>query len=144
MPKILILFGPNLNVIGIREPEIYGHTTHAQLVENCTQKGRELGLEVTCRQSNFEGELVTWIPESRGQFDGIVINAGAYTHTSIAILDALKFAELPVFEVHMSNIFARESYRHHSYISPVAQGVICGYGANGYLYALQELKERLK
>ncbi|HBM90843.1 MAG TPA: type II 3-dehydroquinate dehydratase [Rhodospirillaceae bacterium] len=138
-PHILVLNGPNLNTLGVREPEIYGHKTLADVEALCGQMASQLGLTVTCRQSNHEGELVTWIQEAYGSASGIVINAGAYTHTSIAIHDALKMTGLPVIEVHISNVFARETFRHHSYISPIARSVICGCGIDGYGLALRTL-----
>ena len=141
--KILILNGPNLNLLGQREPEVYGRETLADIERACAKTARTLGLEVDFRQSNREGELVDWIQQARDGHDGIVINAGAYSHTSVAILDALLAAERPVIEVHLSNLFKRESFRHHSYISQAAQGVICGLGAAGYLYALDALGRRL-
>lgn len=141
--RVLILNGPNLNLLGTREPEIYGRLTLAALEEACRAKGEALGLSVTCRQSNHEGELVGWIQEARQQQDGLVINAGAYTHTSVALLDALRAVGLPVIEVHLSNIFRRESFRHHSYISEAADGVICGLGKTGYLLALEALAQLL-
>ncbi len=135
-PRVLILNGPNLNLLGTREPEIYGATTLADIESSCQARAGELGLEVDCRQSNSEGELVDWIQESRDRHDAIVINPGAYSHTSIAILDALQAAGLPVIEVHLSNIHQRESFRHRSYVSKAAKGVICGFGADGYRLAL--------
>lgn len=142
-PRVLVLNGPNLNLLGTREPEIYGRLTLAALEEACSAKGAALGLSVTCRQSNHEGELVGWIQEARQDQDGLVINAGAYTHTSVALLDALRAVGLPVIEVHLSNIFRRESFRHHSYISEAADGVICGLGKTGYLLALEALAQLL-
>lgn len=138
-PLILVLNGPNLNMLGAREPEIYGHATLSDVEAACKKAAGELGLKVECRQSNHEGELVTWIQQSRSTHHGIVINAGAYTHTSIAILDALKMCGLPIIEVHVSNIFAREQFRHHSYISPIANGIICGFGIDGYAHAVRGL-----
>ena len=142
-PRVLVLNGPNLNLLGTREPEIYGRLTLAALEEACSVKGASLGLSVTCRQSNHEGELVGWIQEALQDQDGLVINAGAYTHTSVALLDALRAVGLPVIEVHLSNIFRRESFRHHSYISEAADGVICGLGKTGYLLALEALAQLL-
>jgi 3-dehydroquinate dehydratase II len=141
MPKampanILVLNGPNLNMLGLREPAVYGHETLADVNAAIQARADELGAEVECRQSNHEGELVTWIQQARGEKTAIIINAGAYSHTSIAIPDALRAAEVPVYEVHLSNIYQRESFRHHSYISDLATGVICGLGLDGYLYAL--------
>ncbi|MGQ9367358.1 type II 3-dehydroquinate dehydratase [Azospirillum sp. ST 5-10] len=141
--SILVLNGPNLNMLGMREPHIYGATTLDDLETICQEHAEPLGLSVDFRQSNHEGELVSWIQEARTDHDGIVINAGAYTHTSIAILDALSAAERPVVEVHLSNIFKRESFRHHSYISAVAQGVICGFGPHGYRMALDAMAQIL-
>ncbi len=136
---VLVLNGPNLNMLGTRDPEIYGHTTLAEIEATCVEHGQTLGLAVSCRQSNHEGELVGWIQEARGSMGGLVVNAGAFTHSSVAILDALSIVDMPIVEVHLSNIFARESFRHHSYISPVATGVICGLGAQGYILALDAI-----
>lgn len=135
--RILILNGPNLNLLGMREPEVYGRDTLADIESACRRRATELGLEVDFRQSNHEGELVGWIQEARGRVSAIVINAGAYTHTSIAILDALLAVDIPVYEVHLSNIFRREDFRHVSFVSRAAQGVICGLGAMGYQMALE-------
>ncbi len=135
-PRVLILNGPNLNLLGTREPEIYGATTLADIEASCQERAGELGLEVDCRQSNSEGQLVDWIQESRERHEAIIINPGAYSHTSIAILDALQAAGLPVIEVHLSNIHQREAFRHWSYVSQAATGVICGFGADGYGLAL--------
>jgi len=143
-PKILIVNGPNLNMLGVREPSIYGRGALADIEKLCRKSGRELGLAVDFRQSNHEGEIVGWIQESRSTHGGIVINAGAYTHTSIAILDALQATELPAIEVHLSNIFRRESFRHHSYVSLAARAVICGLGPTGYRLALAALAEILE
>ena len=136
---ILVLNGPNLNLLGVREPKTYGSETLADIEEACLERAAALDLALDFRQSNHEGQLVDWIQEARESADGIIINAGAYTHTSIAILDALRACELPIIEVHLSNIFAREDYRHHSYISSVARGVICGFGAQGYILALDAI-----
>ena len=139
---IFVLSGPNLNLLGTREPEIYGATTlediHARLKNLATSKDQS----VTCRQSNNEGDLVTWIQEAGQSGKGLIINAGAYTHTSIAIADAIRSIDIPVIEVHLSNIYQREDYRHHSYISPLAKGVICGFGASSYEMALTALTEK--
>ncbi|WP_179379390.1 type II 3-dehydroquinate dehydratase [Jannaschia marina] len=140
MTKTLILNGPNLNLLGQRQPEIYGAETLADVEAACTDLAQSLGLgPVTCRQSNHEGELVDWIQEARGTQDAIVINPGAYSHTSIAILDALNAFEGRVVEVHISNIHAREAFRHHSHVSARADAVIAGLGTEGYLAALRYL-----
>ncbi len=142
--SILVLNGPNLNLLGRREPGIYGAATLADIDTLCVERGRELGLDVTCRQSNHEGELVTWIQEIHDQFAGLVINPGAYSHTSIAIHDAMRALEEPIIEVHLTNIHQRESFRHQSYVSLVATGVICGLGATGYEMALMGLSNLVK
>ena len=141
---ILILNGPNLNMLGTRQPHIYGSETLADVEAACHRHAQALGLTVDFRQSNHEGVLVDWIQEARGSRAGIVVNAGAYTHTSVAILDALLACELPVVEVHLSNIHRREPFRHHSYISQAAIGMICGFGSHGYLLALSALAHRLE
>jgi len=137
--KVLILNGPNLNLLGEREPDIYGHETLADIEARCKDNGRNLGLDVDFRQSNLEGELVNWIQEARKGFDGIIINPAAFTHTSVALLDALLASEKPVIEVHLSNIHRREEFRHNSYVSKAATGVICGLGSQGYDLALQAM-----
>lgn len=137
--SILVLNGPNLNMLGVRQPEVYGRDTIADIARACAAEAKALGLGVDFRQSNHEGELVTWIQEARGAKAGIIINPGAYGHTSIALLDALTLAELPVIEVHLSNIHRREPFRHQTYVSQIATGVICGLGAQGYLLALQAM-----
>ena len=139
---VYVLNGPNLNMLGLREPHIYGSETLDDVRGLVEAHARGLGMTVSFRQSNIEGELVNWIQEARTGASAIILNAGAYTHTSIAILDALNAAELPVVEVHLSNIHAREAFRHHSYVSPVATGVICGFGATGYKLALSALAEK--
>lgn len=139
--KVLVLNGPNLNMLGLRQPEVYGTTTLADIEATCVAHGEKIGLAVTCRQSNYEGELVTWIQEARGTEYGIILNAGAYTHTSVAIRDALAAAEVPFIELHLSNVFAREDFRHHSYLSQLAKGVICGFGAKGYSLALDAMAD---
>ena len=141
--RVLVLNGPNLNMLGTREPQTYGSQTLADIEQMAVEEGSALGLEVTCRQSNIEGELVTWIQQALGAYDAVVINPGAYSHTSIAIHDAFRAVSLPVVEVHLSNIYTREPFRHHSYVSPVALGVICGLGATGYKLALRALAEKL-
>jgi 3-dehydroquinate dehydratase II len=140
---ILVLNGPNLNMLGKRQPEIYGRETLADVEQACRKEAERLGISIEFGQSNHEGVLVDLIQAAREKNAGIVINAGAYTHTSVALLDALNAAELPVIEVHLSNIYKRESFRHHSYISPVAVGVIAGLGSHGYLLALQALARLL-
>ena len=141
---VLVLNGPNLNLLGRREPGIYGSATLTDIEARCVEKGNDLGLDVTCRQSNHEGELVTWIQEVYGQFAGLVINPGAYSHTSIAMHDAMRSLEEPIIEVHLSNIHQRESFRHHSYATLVATGVICGFGAQGYEMAMSGLALMIK
>jgi len=126
-------------MLGVRQPEIYGSETLGDIEAACRTRGGELGLKIDFRQSNVEGELVTWIQEARKQVGGLVINAAAYTHTSVVLLDALSLIDAPIIEVHLSNIYARDSFRHHSYISPVATGVICGLGSVGYLLALDAI-----
>jgi len=141
--RVLVLNGPNLNMLGIREPQTYGSQTLADIENMCVSEGQKLGLEVICRQTNREGELCEWIQQALGQFQGIVINAGGYSHTSIAIHDAIKAVAIPTIEVHISNIYAREPFRHHSTISPAAAGVICGLGPAGYRLALIALAEKV-
>ncbi len=140
--RVLVLNGPNLNMLGQRQPEIYGRTTLAEIDAAVEAVAGEIGLEAICRQSNHEGELVAWIQEARGVFDAIVINAAAYTHTSVALLDALTLFEGPVVEVHLSNIHRREAFRHHSYVSGAALGMIAGFGPVGYRLALLALEDR--
>jgi 3-dehydroquinate dehydratase II len=141
---IYVLNGPNLNMLGVREPTIYGHDTLDDIQGKCKVAGLAHGLDIDFRQSNIEGELVGWIQEARSKAKGIILNAGGYTHTSVAILDALQAAELPVIEVHLSNIFRRDQFRQHSYISLAATGVICGLGAKGYELALEAMASLLK
>lgn len=141
--RVLVLNGPNLNMLGIREPATYGSQTLQDIETLCATEGKRLGLAVECRQSNREGELVEFIQSAHGSKDAIVINPAGYSHTSVAIRDALSAVALPVVEVHLSNIHAREEFRHFSYVSGVATGVICGLGAAGYRLALEALAERL-
>ncbi|MGB0960326.1 MAG: type II 3-dehydroquinate dehydratase [Halocynthiibacter sp.] len=136
MTSLLLLNGPNLNLLGTRQPEVYGATTLAEIEENCVAFGARHGIDVTCMQSNHEGALIDAIHAAKTVHDGIILNAGAYTHTSIALMDAISSTELPVVEVHLSNIHARETFRHTSYIAPVAVGQICGFGAKGYEFAI--------
>ena len=142
--KVLILNGPNLNLLGMREPDIYGHETLADIERRCLQKAKALELEIDMRQSNSEGDLINWIQEAVSKWAAIVINPAAYTHTSVAIMDALKLVTCPIVEVHLSNIYQREAFRHHSYVSPVATGVICGFGSAGYEYALEAISGLLR
>jgi 3-dehydroquinate dehydratase II len=141
---VLVLNGPNLNMLGKRQPKIYGRETLADVEKACRAEAARLGLAIEFAQSSHEGVLVDLIQAARDKNSAIVINAGAYTHTSVALLDALNAAELPTVEVHISNIYKRESFRHHSYISPAAVGVIAGLGTQGYLMALQALARLLK
>ena len=141
---ILILNGPNLNMLGVREPAIYGTDTLADIEAACAERAAELELDIDFRQSNHEGQLVDWIQEARQSADGIILNPAGFTHTSVAIHDALKIAGVPVIEVHISNIHRREQWRHHSYISLVADGVIMGLGAQGYLVALDAMARILE
>ena len=143
MKKILLLNGPNLNLLGTRQPEIYGHTTLADVEASAVALGAELSVEVVCKQSNYEGQLVDWIQEARGDMAGIVINPAAYTHTSVAILDALNMFEGPVVEIHISDIHTREDFRQHSYVSYRADASVIGKGVDGYSIALREVVGRL-
>lgn len=143
-PSVLVLNGPNLDLLGRREPAVYGSETLADIEALCREEGAALGLDVVCAQSNYEGRLIELIHEAFGQHAGLVMNPGAYTHTSIAIMDAIRGVALPLVEIHVSNVHAREAFRHHSYISPVALGVICGFGAQGYRFALQALAQHIE
>ncbi len=136
---IYILNGPNLNLLGTREPETYGSTTLAQIEESCRARARSFGHTIDFRQSNIEGEIISAIHEAQHKAKGIILNAGAYTHTSVALHDALKAVALPAIEVHLSNVFKREPFRHHSYISPASHGVICGFGPMSYELAIEGL-----
>lgn len=140
MPKpIYVLNGPNLNLLGTREPEIYGKDTLDDVAAIAAKRAGALGLKCDFRQSNVEGELVTWVQEAREKGSGIIMNAAGLTHTSVALLDALQAADVPIIEVHLSNIFRREDFRHHSYVSKAAVGVICGLGAQGYALAVEAM-----
>lgn len=136
MSKILVINGPNLNLLGTREPDVYGHETLADIEAACHKHADGLGMTVEFRQTNTEGELVDWVQQAKQGHDLLIVNAGAYTHTSVALLDALLSCDVPVIEVHLSNIHQREDFRHHSYVSKAAQGMICGFGGYGYQMAL--------
>jgi 3-dehydroquinate dehydratase-2 len=138
--KILILNGPNLNLLGTRQPEIYGRETLADIEGRCRALCAELEFDLDFRQTNGEGELVTWVQDARTERDGLLLNAGAYTHTSVALLDALNACDIPVVEVHLSNIYGREPFRRHSYVSLAADGTICGFGGGGYELGLRALR----
>lgn len=144
MKPIYILNGPNLNLLGLREPAVYGPETIGDLELRCAAKAKALGQQVVFRQTNTEGELIGWIHEAQSKAVGIIINGAAYTHTSVALHDALKAVNIPTIEVHLSNVYAREPFRHHSYISPVAHGVICGFGGQSYELALEGIVQILK
>jgi 3-dehydroquinate dehydratase II len=146
MPSVLVLNGPNLNLLGTRKPELYGTTTLADVAAMCREQAGKLGLEVVFRQSNHEGELIDWIHEAGGQVKagdciGAVFNPGALTHTSVALHDAIEGASLPVIELHISNVHNREEFRHHSYVSPVARGIVVGFGVYGYTLAIHGLHQ---
>ena len=143
-PTILVLNGPNLNMLGQRQPEVYGRESLKGIETACAARAKALGLAIDFRQSNIEGELVTWLQQARGRAAGIVINPAGYGHTSVALLDALLVTELPVIEVHLSNIHRREPFRHHTYTSQAATGVICGLGSQGYLLALDAMANLIK
>lgn len=143
MNSILVLNGPNLNLLGTRQPDIYGTTTLAMIERTCRAHAASAGMTVECAQSEHEGALIEAIHAARGRHAGIVLNAGAYTHTSVALMDAIAAAGVPVVEVHLSNIHAREEFRRRSFIAPVALGQICGFGARGYLLAIDALAGHL-
>lgn len=138
--NILILNGPNLNMLGVREPDVYGFKNLSAIALECEEYASEIGFDIDFQQSNIEGELVTIIQQAHTHFNGVIINAGAYSHTSIAIHDALKILDVPIIEVHLSNIYKRESFRHHSYVSPLARGIICGFGGHGYIMAIDAMR----
>jgi 3-dehydroquinate dehydratase-2 len=143
-PLVAVLNGPNLNMLGLRQPHIYGAATLDDVEALCAETAEHLGLAIDFRQTNSEGELVTWIQECRGRAAGIVINPAGYSHTSVAVLDALLASECPVIEIHISNIHKRDAFRHHSYVSSMAEGVICGLGIRGYAHALQAMADYLE
>ena len=144
MKKIIILNGPNLNLLGEREQNQYGSFTLKDVEERCQDYAKKNNLNISLYQSNIEGELVEKIQESRNQHNGLIINAGGYTHTSVSIYDALKIIKIPIIELHISNIYNREEFRHKSLISKVAKGIICGFGAEGYIMALNAMKQYLR
>lgn len=143
MTSILILNGPNLNLLGTRQPEVYGRVTLSDIEAICTAKAKDLNLSIAFAQSNSEGTLIDHIHQARGVHDGLILNAGAYTHSSIALMDAISSTELPTVELHLSNIHARDTFRHRSYIARVAVGQICGFGASGYPLAIEALATHL-
>ena len=144
MASVLILNGPNLNLLGTRQPEVYGTTTLSDVEDLCKTHGQAIGLSVSFEQSSHEGVFVDAIHGARGTHAGIILNAGAYTHTSIALMDAIASVELPAIELHLSNVHAREPFRHKSYIAQVCMGIICGFGAQGYVLALDAMKAHLE
>ncbi len=144
MPSILVLNGPNLNLLGTREPGIYGHNTLADIEAGLAPLAAELGVQMQWHQSNHEGALLDWIHAAPGVHDGIILNAGAYTHTSIALHDGLKGVGLPAIEIHLSNVHAREEFRHHSYLAPAVVGIIAGFGPTSYRLALIGLHDHLR
>ncbi|MDJ0821079.1 MAG: type II 3-dehydroquinate dehydratase [Paracoccaceae bacterium] len=144
MRSILILNGPNLNLLGTRQPEVYGTTTLSDIEEMCRTYAQAIGVNVAFDQSNHEGDLVDALHAARGTHHGVVLNAGAYTHTSLALMDAISSIALPVIELHLSNVHAREEFRHNSFIAPVALGLICGFGARGYTLAMDALISHLE
>lgn len=144
MTSVLILNGPNLNLLGTRQPEVYGRTTLQDIEALCIAHGQKIGVKVSFAQSNHEGSLIDQIHAAKGVHDGIILNAGAYTHTSIALMDALFSVEIPAIELHLSNVHARETFRHTSYIARAAVGIICGFGAQGYPLAMDAMKAHLE
>lgn len=142
-PTVWVLNGPNLNLLGQREPDLYGAETLSDIEARCKLAAEQAGLDLVFRQTNHEGELVAWIQQARDAASGLAINAGAYTHTSVAVHDALRLLDMPIVEVHLSNIFAREAFRHHSYVSAAATGVIAGFGGHGYALAIEALAARI-
>jgi 3-dehydroquinate dehydratase-2 len=139
MKPIYVLNGPNLNMLGLREPSVYGSETLKDIETRCEAHAKTLGFPLVFRQSNIEGELVGWIQDARGKASGIALNAGAYTHTSVALHDALRAADVPAVEVHLSNVHKREEFRHHSFIAAAVNGVICGFGSHSYILAIDAI-----
>jgi 3-dehydroquinate dehydratase-2 len=144
LPLVVVLNGPNMNMLGLRQPDLYGAATLDDVEALCAETGEELGMAIDFRQTNSEGELISWVQECRGRAAGIVINPAGYTTTSIALMDALLAVEVPVIEVHITNIHRREEFRQHSYVSKAAVGVICGFGVNGYALALTAMSDLLE
>ena len=144
MKNIIIINGPNLNLLGEREQSQYGSITYDDLKNKCTKYSKDLGINIEFTQSNIEGEIVTFIQKAKEKFDGLIINAAGFTHTSVAIRDALAIFKKPIIELHISNIYKREEFRHKSMISGVVTGIICGLGAHGYILAINALQELLK
>ncbi|HTW27469.1 MAG TPA: type II 3-dehydroquinate dehydratase [Acetobacteraceae bacterium] len=144
LPLIAVLNGPNLNLLGTRQPDVYGRATLDDVEQLCAETAERLGLAIDFRQSNAEGELISWVQEARSSASGIVINPAGFSHTSVALMDALLATDLPVIEVHLTNIHRREEFRHHSFVSRVASGVICGLGVHGYALALTAMAELLR
>ena len=142
--NIIIINGPNLNLLGEREQSQYGSITFDELKKNCSNKAKEIGVNIDFTQSNIEGEIVTFIQDARNKYDGIIINAAGFTHTSVSIRDALSIFKKPIVELHISNIYKREEFRHKSLLSDIATGVICGMGANGYILAINAMHDLLK
>lgn len=144
LPTIYVLNGPNLNLLGRREPEVYGRATLAEIRETAAKHAKGLGFAIDFRQSNHEGDLVDWLQEARTRAAGVILNAAGFSHTSVAVLDACRVLDLPLIEVHLSNPFRREPFRHRSFVSEAAKGVICGLGGMGYILALDALASLLK
>ena len=142
--KIIIINGPNLNLLGEREKEKYGNVSLKQIESDCKNFGRKKNIQITFKQSNIEGKIINYIQDSRKKFDGLIINAAGYTHTSVSIRDALSILEIPIVELHITNIYNREKFRHKSLISKVAKSIICGFGTKGYVLALEGLKEIIR
>ena len=144
MTSLLVLNGPNLNLLGQRQPEVYGRTSLSDIDDMCCAHGEKIGVEIECLQSNHEGALIDAIHAAKGKHAGILLNAGAYTHTSIALMDAIASVEIPTIELHLSNVHAREEFRHTSYIAKYALGVICGFGSHGYILGIDALKKHVE